>query len=277
MKKKLVLKLLFLTIVCPSTLYSSPVMGEDCHIKTDVAVQEETTNLTAGVTKILMKAINEPIVEKYYDGWTIDNLNIRKEPSLESEILEVYSFNTLVKYSKYNEEWAKIEYKTEIAYVNLNYISNKKLNYKDYTVPKTSGFKSYMPYTAITSKSSLQYKLQQKANTGNFGIRMINNRYCVAIGTGFNADVGTYFDLILANDTVIPCIVSDIKADRHTDSNNMVTISNGCLTEFIVDSSTLNRKAKRMGDISYCNKDWNSRVEKIRAYDKNIFGKESRL
>lgn len=274
MKKKLAQKLLFLAIVCSSTFYSSPVLGKDCHIKTGVAVQEETTNLTAGVTSILLKIINEPIIEEYYEGWTKANLNIRREPSLESEILEVYSFNTPIKYSKYNEEWAKIQYKTEIAYVSLDYISNKKLNYKDYTVPKTSGFKSYMPYTAITSKSSPQYKLQCKAYTGNYGIRMVDSHYCVAIGTGFNADVGTYFDLILANGTVIHCIVADIKADRHTDSNNMVTISNGCLTEFIVDSSTLNRKAKRMGDISYCNEDWNSRVEKIRVYDKNVFRKE---
>ena len=271
MKNKILQMLLFATIVCSSTLYNSPVLGKDCHIKTGVAVQEETTNLTAGVTNILLKIINEPIIEEYYDGWTISNLNIRKEPSLESEILEVYSFNTLVKYSKYNEEWAKIKYNSKTAYISLDYISNKKLNYKDYTVPKTSGFKSYMPHTAITSKSSPQYKLQQQCQTGLYGIRVKDGRYCVAIGTGFNADVGTYFDLILANGTVIPCIVADIKADKHTDSNNMVTKESGCLTEFVIDSSKLNKNAKCMGDISYCSDKWNSRVEKVRVYEKNIF------
>ena len=271
MKNKILQMLLFATIVCSSTLYNSPVLGKDCHIKTGVAVQEETTNLTAGVTNILLKIINEPIIEEYYDGWTISNLNIRKEPSLESEILEVYSFNTLVKYSKYNEEWAKIKYNSKTAYISLDYISNKKLNYKDYTVPKTSGFKSYMPYTAITSKSSPQYKLQQQCHTGLYGIRVKDGRYCVAIGTGFNADVGTYFDLILANGTVIPCIVADIKADKHTDSNNMVTKASGCLTEFVIDSSKLNKNAKCMGDMSYCCDKWNSRVEKVRVYEKNIF------
>ena len=271
MKKKLAQKLLFLAIVCSSTFYSSPVLGKDYHIKTGVAVQEETTNLTAGVTSILLKIINEPIVEEYYEGWTIANLNVRKEPSLESEILEVYPFNTPIKYSKYNEEWAKIQYKTEIAYVSLDYISNKKLNYKDYTVPKTSGFKSYMPYTAITSKSSPQYKLQQQCQTGLYGIRVKDGRYCVAIGTGFNADVGTYFDLILSNGTVIPCIVADIKSDKHTDSSHMVTKESGCLTEFVVDSASLNKMAKKMGDISYCSDKWDSRVEKVRVYEKNIF------
>ena len=274
MKKKIVQKLLFLAIVCSSTLYSSPVLGKDCHIKTGVAVQEETTSLTAGISSMMIEHMNSAIVEEHFDGWTITNVNVRSEPSTDCEVLEVYPFNTPIQYYKFNDEWAKIVYPTGYAYMSLQYISNEKLNYRDYTVPITSGFKSYMPYTAITSKSSPQYKLQQIAYTGTYGIRQYDNRYCVAIGTAFNADVGTYFDLILANGTVIPCIVADIKADRHTDSNNMVTIANGCLTEFIVDSSALNRNAKRMGDISYCNEDWDSRVEKIRVYDKNVFRKE---
>ena len=274
MKKKLVQTLLFSAIVCSSTFHSSPVMGESYHIKTGVAVQEETTNLRAGISSMMIEHMNSAIVEEHFDGWTITNVNVRSEPSTDCEVLEVYPFNTPIQYYKFNDEWAKIVYPDGEAYMSLQYISDEKLNYRDYTVPITSGFKSYMPYTAITSKSSPQYKLQQIAYTGTYGIRQYDNRYCVAIGTAFNADVGTYFDLILANGTVIPCIVADIKADRHTDSNNMITIANGCLTEFIVDSSTLNRKAKRMGDISYCNEDWNSRVEKIRVYDKNVFRKE---
>ena len=284
MKKKLVQALLFSTIVCLSTFHSSPVMGENYHIKTGVAVQEETTNLRAGISNVMVEYLNEEYekvtVESIFDseewhiGWTTTNVNVKSEPSTDSEVLEVYSFNTPIQYCKFNDEWAKVVYPTGYAYMSLQYISDEKLNYRDYTVPITSGFKSYMPYTAITSKSSPQYKLQQSTYTGTYGIRQYGNRYCVAIGTAFNADVGTYFDLILVNGTVIPCIVADIKANNHTDSNNMVTIANGCLTEFIVDSSALNKDAKRMGDISYCNKDWNSRVEKIRVYDKNIFGKD---
>lgn len=271
MKKKLVQKLLFLAIVCSSTLCSSPVLGEDYHIKTGVAVQEETTNLRAGISNVMVEHINSPIVEEYYNGWTTTNVNVRNEPSTDSEVLEVYSFNTPIQYYKFNDEWAKIVYPTGYAYMSLQYISNEKLNYRDYTVPITSGFKSYMPYTAITNKASKQFKLQQMASDGTYGIRTVNNRYCVAIGTAFNAQVGTYFDMILANETVISCIVSDIKADKHTDKNNMITVSNGCLTEFIVNSSALDRNAKRMGDISYCCDEWGSRVEKIRVYDKNIF------
>lgn len=272
MKKKMAQKLLFLAIVCSSTLYSSPVLGEDYHIKTDVAVQEETTNLIAGITKVMMEYTHELSVDsEEYTGYLTSNINVRSEPSTDSKILEVYPFNQKIKYQKYNDEWIEIQYKSGIAYIFSEYISDEQLDYIEYIAPITSGFKSYMQYTTITSKSSPQYKLQQIAYTGTYGIRQYDNRYCVAIGTGFNADVGTYFDLILSNGTVIPCIVADIKADRHTDSNNMITVANGCLTEFIVDSSALDENAKRMGDISYCNEDWNSRVEKIRVYDKNIF------
>ena len=275
MKKKLAQKLFFLAIVCSSTLCNSPVMGEDYYIQTDVAVQEETTNLIAGITKVMMEYTHELSVDREeYTGYLTSNINVRSEPSTDSEILEVYPFNQKIQYQKYNDEWVEIQYKSGIAYIFSEYISDEQLDYIEYIVPITSGFKSYMPYTAITSKSSPQYKLQQIAYTGTYGIRQYDNRYCVAIGTGFNADVGTYFDLILANGTVIPCIVADIKADRHTDSNNMITVANGCLTEFIVDSSALDENAKRMGDISYCNEDWNSRVEKIRVYEKNVFRKE---
>ena len=276
MKKRLVQALLLSAMMVSLSVSSVvPEKGHDEIIKTDVAAQEETTNLTAGITKVMMEHTHELSVDsEEYTGYLTSNINVRSEPSTDSEILEVYPFNQKIQYQKYNDEWVEIQYKSGIAYVCSEYISDEQLDYIEYIAPTTSGFKSYMPYTAITSKSSLQYKLQQSTYTGTYGIRQYGNRYCVAIGTAFNADVGTYFDLILTNGTIIPCIVADIKADKHTDSNNMVTIANGCLTEFIVDNSALNRKAKRMGDISYCNEDWDSRVEKIRVYDKNVFEKE---
>lgn len=271
MKKRIMQSLLLVAIVCLSALCSSPVMGESNDIITGVAVQEQTTSLRAGISEAVQTMLNEPIEHKYYDGWTTTTVNIRSAPSVDSEILEVTTFNTKIYYRDFNEEWVLIPYDVGVAYINKKYISNEELNYKEYTVPITSGFKSYMPYTSITSKSSKQYKLQQIAYTGNYGIRMVDDRYCVALGTAFNADIGTYFDLILANETVISCVVSDVKSDKHTDSSNMITVASGCLTEFVIDNSALDKNAKRMGDISYCCKEWNSRVEKIRVYDKNVF------
>ena len=128
-----------------------------------------------------------------------------------------------------------------------------------------------MSYKAITNKNSKQYKLQKNnAYTGNYGIRMVHNRYCVAIGTYFNAPVGTYIDLVLENGTTISCIVAEIKSNRDTDADNIVTSHNGCVAEFLVDTKVLNENAKRDGDISSCRKDWNSPVTRIKVYKKSI-------
>lgn len=145
-------------------------------------------------------------------------------------------------------------------------------NYQEYTIPSNRGFKSYMSYKAITSKSSPQYKLQnQYAYTGQYGIRQVHNRFCVAIGTFTSATVGTYIDLVLENGTIIPCIISDFKANVHTDSSNIITTHNGCVSEFLVDKDNLHATSKKMGDVSYCEEGWRSPVKLIRVYDKNVF------
>lgn len=142
---------------------------------------------------------------------------------------------------------------------------------KSYTVPKNSGFKSYMHYEAITNTNSKQYKLQKEyAYTGNYGIRMVNGRYCIALGSHFTTKIGQYVDLILENGTVIPCVLADGKADKHTDEQNIVTIHNGCVAEFVV-SSSLEPKAKKRGDVSYCDEAWESPVAEVVVYDKNVF------
>lgn len=145
--------------------------------------------------------------------------------------------------------------------------SNLDYNYTEYDVPKSSGFKSYMSYKAITTKSSPQYSLQKdQAYTGKYGIRQVDGRYCVAVGSYFTNEIGTYLDLILENGIVIPCILADQKADKDTCSKNIITMHNGCVSEFVIDSEYLDSKARQMGDISYCNEYWNSPVETIRVY-----------
>lgn len=213
---------------------------------------------------------DEPVVkkEKYTTGWTTDSVNVRKKPNTKSDILDTYSFNTKIQYTDYDGEWAKIKFKDGYAYMHKNYISKKKNRYKEYSVPETSGFKSFMSYKAITSKSSPQYKLQhEKAYTGKNGIRQVDGRYCVAIGSYFTNEIGALFDLVLENGTVIPCILADQKADKDTDSQNIITRHNGCLSEFIVDVGNLKREIARMGDVSYFNNNWDSPVESIRVYE----------
>lgn len=174
---------------------------------------------------------------------------------------------------------SKSEDKQAITTIHQEEIQTQNL-YQEYQVSPNRGFKSYMPYTAITSQSSPQYILQnQYAYTGEFGIRKVEDRFCIAIGQLSNARVGTYVDLILENEIVIPCIVGDFKANVHTDSSNMVTGHNGCVSEFIVEKEKLpyvvrNNDNTGTGNMSHCKEEWNSPVKTIKVYEKNIFDGE---
>lgn len=167
-----------------------------------------------------------------------------------------------------------IMYETETINIVTQEISPTidEIAYETHQLPETTGFKSYMSYKAITNKKSKQYKLQHEyAYTGNHGIRMYDDRYCIAVGTAYDADVGVYVDLVLENDTVIPCIIADIKADQHTDATNRITKANGCVSEFVVDTKVMHKLAKKLGDISAVDEDWDSPVKEILVYDKNVF------
>ena len=225
--------------------------------------------------KIIIKKKNREIIKfrkKPFIRYTKTQLNIRKEPNTDSDVLGVLNFNEKVKVKKYNKEWFILLKKNkEYGYVYKKYLRKNPIDYDVYYIPEYSGYKSFMGYSKITDTSSPQWLLQEEyAYTGDYGIRMINGRFCVAIGFAFNPKIGQYFDLILENGTVIPCIISDEKNPYDTDEDNIFTSDNGCCTEFVVDTDVLNSRASIMGDISYCDENWMSPVEKIKIYDKNV-------
>lgn len=146
------------------------------------------------------------------------------------------------------------------------------INYVSYDVPENSGFKSFMDYRMITDVSSKQYSLQQNyAKTGSYGIRMVSDRFCIALGSYFSADIGQWVDLVLKNGTVIQCIMSDLKDDADTDDANIITTANGCMSEFIVDTPELDSSAKLHGNISYCTDEWDSPIVSVKVYNNNVF------
>lgn len=276
MKKRIVESFLVILLMASMSVvarnHDFVVDAEPISVQTDVSHQtkkvERKDEFESDILEIL--AIEPPVVKKvsYKKGYTTTAVNVRKGPSTDDDILDTFPINHKVKYANYNDSWYQIKYKDSFAYISKKYISKNKTQYTEYSVPKNRGYKSYMPYTAITSRGSAQYKLQiSSAYTGTYGIRQVNGRYCVAIGSHFTSEIGVYFDLVLENGTIIPCILADQKADIHTDAQNIVTVSNGCLTEFIVDSQALDSNAKRIGDISYCNNNWKSPVCKIRVYN----------
>lgn len=223
------------------------------------------------------------------NGWVgVYNLAIRNKPSESGKAIGYLPFNEKISYEGFDKQWFKIQYKGKDAYVNSKYILDEDTGYDSYEqyaldtiygytrfyLPNSSGFKSFMDYRTITATGSDQYKLQNLyAKTSENGIRMVNGRYCLAIGSRFTSDIGQYFDLILANGTVIPCILADQKADAHTDSNNIITEHNGCLSEFVVDTGYLNPTVRQRGNASYAEEGWDSPVVELKLYNKNVFDK----
>jgi hypothetical protein len=231
------------------------------------------TDVTAPEQDIIIVEVQEkPTKEKELKvGWTTAKVNVREAPNKESTILTQYNFNTQIRYYDYNDDWVITQYNEDIAYISKHYISDKKCEYITKSIPSHPDFKSYMGYKSITTKSSKQYELQHTAAyTGQYGIRQINGRYCVAIGSYFKTEIGQYFDLILENGTIIPCVMSDLKADQDTDSNNLFTTHNGCCTEFIVDTKALVTRVKESGSVSSACKEWNSQVTAINIYNNII-------
>ena len=155
----------------------------------------------------------------------------------------------------------KVQACTELPIAGYNdFITNMEITIptkENHLIISHNGMKTFMSYRAITDKTSNQYALQQIAYTDEMGFRKVNERYCVAIGTAFEASVGQVFDAELENGTIIKCVVGDIKDDKDTDNSNVFT-SQGCCLEFIVDIKKLDGTIKTMGDCSTKCEDWNS-------------------
>lgn len=109
--------------------------------------------------------------------------------------------------------------------------------------------KTFMSYKAITDRSSVQWKLQQKAVTNEYGFREIDGMYLVALGTYYSDHAGAMFRITLENGTVFDAIMGDVKADKDTDRKNQHRYGN--VVEFIVDTPKLAEDARLMGDVSY--------------------------
>lgn len=214
------------------------------------------------------KQIQEKIKKiKYKTGWIKgNNINVRKRPNKKSKIVKQLYYGEKIKYTIYNNKWLKIKSNNKTYYIYFKYVSKKKLKSTTKIAPSNT-IKTYMDYHTITNTTSQQYKLQQKAYSGNYGIRQVDGRYCIALGSYYTSTIGVYVDIILKNGTVIPCIVADCKADSDTDSKNIMH-PDGSLVEFVVDVNTLNHKAKIMGDMSYVNNKWKSEVKKVKIYNK---------
>lgn len=117
-----------------------------------------------------------------------------------------------------------------------------------------SSFKAYMDYRCITDTGSKQYELQQQAYTDDRGFRRIGDDYCVALGTGFTSGCGERFLIHLDSGYSFTAIVSDVKANCHTDSTNCFVPrggNSGNVVEFIIDKNSADPAMLSSGNAGY--------------------------
>lgn len=117
-----------------------------------------------------------------------------------------------------------------------------------------TSFKSYMDYRCITNRRSPQYRLQNECWTDADGLRRCGDDYVIAVGSYYADHIGDRLEITLESGDEFTAVVGDFKADAHTDSTNRYYPMSGGrknVIEFIVDADSLDRTARRMGDISY--------------------------
>lgn len=204
-----------------------------------------------GVTPTLTSTPTVVVKEDKIDIYSIIENMTKEDLPEEFQVIVDNIVDSMLKENK--DRWTVEEQKEEI-----NFISHPN-------APKNTR-KSYMSYKAITSKTSPQYKLQQIAYTGTHGIRQVNGRYCIALGSAYTRTIGTHVDIILENGEIIPCILADQKQDIHTDPTNRVCFD-GSLVEFVVDTDYIINRVIRSGDVSVVCEEWHPMVKEVIVYE----------
>ena len=119
-------------------------------------------------------------------------------------------------------------------------------------LPSVSGrTKTYAFYTAVTLKSSPQYKLLRSSECytdEETGIRMVDGCYCVALGSYYGTKIGTKYRITFSTGNQIEVILCDQKADRHTDSRHQYAVNNSDIVEFYVERSKMPRAIRNRGN-----------------------------
>ena len=114
-------------------------------------------------------------------------------------------------------------------------------------------FKSYMDYRVFDERWT-PYQLQQKAYTDERGFRRIDDYYMIAIGTGWDVNVGEKVLVVLADGSSFKAIMGDTKSDNHTDpETHKVTVApnpDGSVIEFIVDKNKIVKHIGNTGNIA---------------------------
>lgn len=250
-KKKIIgpgLSMLFLSILSLNSITSTTKL-EDETLFTDASVVNnvsyECDSAFAGVTDIssrfsvvqLSAAASEVVT-------TATSENEFEEVLPEEETTEVTA----------EEEIAEEEVTEEATEETAEEVVEENKNIPEvatkYNVPVSEGICdadkfTYMSYTAITSKRTMQYQVNY--NSGAYtddetGVRMLpcdwnedEDYYLVAIGQGYGFSAGDKIRVFFEDGTSVMAVVGDMKAVNDTDPTMRYQKYDGSVVELIVD------------------------------------------
>ena len=199
-------------------------------------------------------------------------VNIRAKPSIKSKSVGKGYWNEKIQtIKKANKNWYKIKYKKKNRYICAKYLKKKPYRYKSYSSPSSNTFKSYEDADCITDCTKLSHGRLKKKYRLDYqsGVWMVGNRYCIAVGSYYTNKVGVKIDLVLSSHNgrkhTLKCITADSKADKDTIKNHRIH-KDGSVAEFVVKTSSLPKKARLMGDVSYAGKQFKGKIVKIKVY-----------
>ena len=197
-------------------------------------------------------------------------VNIRAKTNISSKIVgQLYWNDKIQVIKKVNKRWYLVKYKKKNRYVCAKYLKKKRSKYISYQSPSSNTFKSYEDAECITDSSKLaQGRLKKKYHLDKSGVWMVGNRYCIAVGSYYTKKIGVKIDLVLSHNSrkhTLKCITADSKADKDTIKNHRIH-KDGSVAEFVVNTNSLSKKARLMGDVSYAGKQFKGNIIKIKIY-----------
>ena len=216
---------------------------------------------------------------------TIKNLAEKGTPDIKYREKKGYiKKDVIARPSLLTTDGIKIDYGTEIVYhptsnpqyvavysgtwryIKKSSISSHKMAKRKILKVSTDRRKSYMDYRTITDTTSKQYKLQHsKGYTDKNGLRKVNGRFCIAVGSAYTRSIGKKIDVILKNGNKLKCILSDQKKNVDTNSSHTIGADGGAV-EFLVDTLSLNSTVRKTGDVGYTKSITTSPVKYVIVY-----------
>lgn len=229
---------------------------------TSVLTPERSIHADAGITASLRNARDEAMVTRHKADVVKSANGESEEAVAESDSVSVSS---VAESSVPEESEVDSENQENVTEIEATEQPETYEVIREYPITDGNTTKTVLPYKAF-GKNTNQAKLQSLCQTNEVGLRVYDGRFTIAVGTYFNTAIGQYFDLVLENGIIIPCIMGDLKADIHTDSRGLFTEASGCMTEFIVDRTYLPNK----NSATYCYEEWNSKVVNVIVYNKFV-------